>query len=117
MNAHVARLALSAFFIMLLAGCGDGGAPAAPKTEVKPADAGKTAVAAKSDHGVWCEEHGVPEAVCAKCDPKLEEQFKKSGDWCKDHGEPKSQCLKCDPALKAKFEAMKVELLKAEPKK
>ena len=59
-----------------------------------------------SDHsGWWCNEHGVPEGVCARCDSKLAAEFQKKGDWCKEHDRPDSQCFICHPELMAKFAA------------
>jgi len=42
--------------------------------------------------GEFCEEHGVLEAVCTKCNPKLIPVFKAKGDWCEEHGFPMSFC-------------------------
>lgn len=47
----------------------------------------------------WCEEHGVPETLCTRCDPALAAAFKATGDWCVEHGLPESQCLACNPDL------------------
>jgi hypothetical protein len=55
--------------------------------------------------GWWCDEHGVPEDVCAQCHPKLAAEFQKRGDWCGEHDRPDSQCFICHPELKAKFAA------------
>jgi len=44
-----------------------------------------------------CEEHGVLEAVCTKCNPKLIPVFKAKGDWCEEHGFPESFCPICHP--------------------
>lgn len=58
------------------------------------------------DHsGWWCDEHGVPEDVCALCNSKVAAEFQKKGDWCKMHDRPDSQCFKCHPELEAKFAA------------
>ena len=69
----------------------------------------KTAQAAdKTDdvsHGWWCAEHGMPEAECVQCNPKLAAEYKKNGDWCKEHNRPESQCFICHPELKEKFAA------------
>ena len=71
---------------------------AAPKTEV--------AVAKADDHsGWWCNEHGVPEGICAQCSSKVAADFQKKGDWCKQHDRPESQCFICHPELEAKFAA------------
>lgn len=51
----------------------------------------------------WCREHGVPESICAQCDPTLVAEFKAKGDWDEQHNVPKSQCFQCDPSLKEKF--------------
>lgn len=56
-------------------------------------------------HGYWCAEHGVPEAICARCDTKLAADFQQKGDWCAEHGVPDSQCFICHPELKDKFAA------------
>ena len=88
----------------LLAGCGN--APAAKtKTGDEPAKTAEAAKTAHPEHGEWCDEHGMPEAICVKCNPKLAEDFKKNGDWCKDHDRPDSQCFVCHPELEAKFAA------------
>jgi hypothetical protein len=62
---------------------------------------------AESKHsGWWCDEHGIPEAMCGQCDAKLAADFKKKGDWCKEHDRPSSQCFICRPELKERFAAM-----------
>ena len=48
-----------------------------------------------------CTEHGVPEAVCTKCNPKLVPAFQAKGDWCAEHGFPESVCPICHPAADA----------------
>jgi membrane fusion protein, heavy metal efflux system len=59
----------------------------------------ETATAAKeaSADGEMCAEHGVLEAVCTKCNPKLIPVFKAKGDWCEEHGFPESFCPICHP--------------------
>jgi len=44
-----------------------------------------------------CAEHGVLEAVCTKCNPKLAAVFQAKGDWCAEHGFPESFCPICHP--------------------
>jgi len=57
-------------------------------------------------HGAWwCDEHGVPEKVCALCDSKLAAEFQRKGDWCAEHHRPDSQCFACHPELEARFAA------------
>jgi hypothetical protein len=92
--------------IMLAAGC----SPAHKGGEVTEKGKGKSVARnddkKEHDHsGWWCEEHGIPEEICAQCNGKLAADFKKKGDWCADHDRPKSQCFKCDPKLKEKFAA------------
>ena len=61
---------------------------------------------ATHDHsGWWCPEHGVPEAECGLCSPKVAAELKAKGDWCEDHNRPDSQCFVCHPELEAKFAA------------
>ena len=55
--------------------------------------------------GWWCDEHGVPEEVCARCNTKLVADFKAKGDWCKEHDRPDSQCFLCHPEYEAAFAA------------
>lgn len=45
-----------------------------------------------------CSEHGVPEALCSRCDASLIPAFKAAGDWCGGHSVPESQCVICDPS-------------------
>jgi cobalt-zinc-cadmium efflux system membrane fusion protein len=39
-----------------------------------------------------CAEHGVLEAICTKCHPKLIPVFQAKGDWCAEHGFAMSVC-------------------------
>ncbi len=55
--------------------------------------------------GWWCDEHGVPEEICALCNTKLVADFKTKGDWCAQHERPDSQCFTCHPELEQKFAA------------
>src|SRR4051812_24329802 len=66
----------------------------------------KTASAAHTHDGWWCNEHGVPEEVCAQCDAKLVADFKAKGDWCEKHNRPESQCFICHPDKEAEFAAL-----------
>lgn len=92
------------YFLTFLAGCGDS----------KPVnDGGKGPTSSesakseqKSTHGEWwCNEHGMPEEICAQCSSKLAADFKKKGDWCEEHDRPDSQCFICHPELKDRFAA------------
>jgi cobalt-zinc-cadmium efflux system membrane fusion protein len=48
-----------------------------------------------------CAEHGVPEALCTKCNPALIPGFKAEDDWCGGHNIPESQCIICNPDIPA----------------
>ena len=75
------------------------------KVAAAPAD-GKVAIAGHNHEGWWCNEHGVPEEVCAQCNVKLVAEFKAKGDWCDEHNRPESQCFICHPEKEAKFAAL-----------
>lgn len=53
--------------------------------------------AAAPVEGAMCAEHGVLEAICTKCNPKLIPVFQAKGDWCEEHGFPESICPICHP--------------------
>jgi cobalt-zinc-cadmium efflux system membrane fusion protein len=64
------------------------------------ASAGEQRTETKSEapaEGAMCKEHGVLEAVCTKCNPKLAPVFQAKGDWCAEHGFPESFCPVCHP--------------------
>lgn len=42
-------------------------------------------------------EHGLPPALCTKCNPALAAVFQAKGDWCAEHGFPESFCPICHP--------------------
>lgn len=48
----------------------------------------------------WCDEHGVAESQCTRCDPSLIPAFQAANDWCTDHGLPMSQCMIHNPNLR-----------------
>ena len=41
--------------------------------------------------------HGLPPALCTKCNPALAAVFQAKGDWCAEHGFPASFCPICSP--------------------
>ncbi len=84
------RLILVLGLAVFAAACGGQGSPAR-EDGTKPASQ-KAAV-----EGAFCEEHGVLEAVCTKCNPALIPVFKARGDWCEEHGFPESFCPVCKP--------------------
>ncbi len=53
-----------------------------------------------------CAEHGVPEALCTKCNPALANVFKAKGDWCEEHNRADSQCFVCHPEKAEEFAAL-----------
>lgn len=97
--------------VAFMSGCGQTGS--APAQTEKQADAhddhdehtASTETGGHDHSGWWCNEHGVPEEVCAQCNSKVAAEFQKKGDWCKEHDRPDSQCFKCHPELEAKFAA------------
>ncbi|MBX3465497.1 MAG: hypothetical protein KF878_01195 [Planctomycetes bacterium] len=56
--------------------------------------------------GEWCAPHGVPEAVCTRCNASLIDSYKAKKDWCAEHTMPESQCIACNPEVEAKWKAM-----------
>jgi len=78
--------------LLALMACRNSGPEA--QTEAAPATTGQLASNAE---GAMCKEHGVLEAVCTKCNPKLIPIFQAKGDWCAEHGFPESFCPICHP--------------------
>lgn len=64
---------------------------------------------APSDPSKWCFEHGVPDAVCTRCNAALIPKFKVENDWCAEHGLPESQCTLCHPEVRQKWAALRPE--------
>src|SRR5260370_848676 len=83
------------------AGCGR----PAEKSPVAAATSKAESSEGHSHDGWWCDEHGVPEDVCAQCNAKLVASFKAKGDWCKEHERPDSQCFVCHPEKEGEFAA------------
>ncbi len=86
MRARLVILALA----LLVVGAGCRSKPEAGAGEVR------TEAATSAEPGM-CKEHGVLEAVCTKCNPKLIPVFQAKGDWCPEHGFPESFCPICHP--------------------
>ena len=86
---------------LLVAGCGK----SPEKAPLTTAPAKTVSSEGHSHDGWWCDEHGVPEEVCAQCNAKLVAGFKSKGDWCKEHDRPDSQCFVCHPEKEAEFAA------------
>uniref|UniRef100_A0A7C2P5C9 RND transporter n=1 Tax=Schlesneria paludicola TaxID=360056 RepID=A0A7C2P5C9_9PLAN len=99
--------------VAFMSGCGQtGSAPAQTEKQADTHDdhdhnehTASTESGGHDHSGWWCNEHGVPEEVCALCNSKVAAEFQKKGDWCKEHDRPDSQCFKCHPELEAKFAA------------
>lgn len=84
------RALFLALGVLLLGACGGRDDPPTTK-EATPA------ASASEVEGAFCQEHGVPEAVCTKCKPALAAVFKSKGDWCEEHEFPESFCPICHP--------------------
>jgi cobalt-zinc-cadmium efflux system membrane fusion protein len=78
--------------LVVASGCGK-------KEAAKTSEKAKQAAAEpkKEAEAGLCKEHGVLEALCAKCNPKLAPIFQAKGDWCAEHGFPESVCPICHP--------------------
>jgi len=91
--------------LLVASGCGNQtsqtqatqGSAAAP-----PAGDGHAVVAdiVPGSYEDWCDEHGVAETQCTRCDPSLIPAFQAANDWDPEHGLPMSQCMIHDPNLK-----------------
>jgi cobalt-zinc-cadmium efflux system membrane fusion protein len=64
---------------------------------------------APSDPTKWCFEHGVPDAVCTRCNAELIAKFQAENDWCAEHGLPESQCTLCHREVREKWAALRPE--------
>jgi major membrane immunogen (membrane-anchored lipoprotein) len=106
------------FACLIAASCGlIGCSKSEPSKNTASANTAK-ATDANHDHSDWwCNEHGVPEEICAQCSAKVAAEFQKKGDWCKEHNRPDSQCFKCHPELEAKFAAKYVAKYGKQPPK
>jgi hypothetical protein len=105
-----ALLAFGAAFVVAFSGCDKVDTkPSQTKNGSAPEKEKPGQVATKNEDtkhsGWWCDEHGIPEAECSMCSPKVAAECKKKGDWCDKHDRAKSQCFLCDPKLKEKFAA------------
>ena len=69
----------------------------ASQADPRSADSKAAPGATASNAEGMCIEHGVLEAVCTKCNPKLILVFQAKGDWCVEHEFPESFCPVCHP--------------------
>ena len=92
-------MAAVAMIVLACSACREGpSVPGATEATSKPASADSAIpVSTSGVEGAFCNEHGVPEAVCTKCNPTLIPVFKAKGDWCEEHGFPESFCPICHP--------------------
>jgi hypothetical protein len=97
----IALRMLACWSLLLVAGCTHETESVAPQPAAPVAP-----LVEKRELADWCGEHGVPESVCTRCNPKLIASFQQKGDWCKKHELPDSQCIACHPELAARFAAM-----------
>ncbi len=65
--------------------------------EATEATTARVATGAAPVDAAMCAAHGVLEAVCTTCNPKLVPIFRSRGDWCAEHAFPESFCPVCHP--------------------
>ena len=95
---------LTGLFSAVVLLVGSYGCNKAPEKSATPAaPVNQVAGEGHSDDGWWCDEHGVPEDMCTRCDATLVAKFKADGDWCKQHDRPDSQCFICHPEREGEF--------------
>ncbi|MFO0554496.1 MAG: hypothetical protein U0271_39315 [Polyangiaceae bacterium] len=75
------------------------GPKASAEASSRPAKAHAATSVVPGSYDDWCDEHGVPESKCTRCNPKLIPAFKAMDDWCEEHQMPESQCTACNPNL------------------
>ena len=94
-------ISMMAAAFVLISGCGKSGEKTgAARTEDAAGKSHAPAEVVPGSYEDWCEEHGVAESACSRCNPSLVAAFKATNDWCGEHGLPESQCLQCNPDLK-----------------
>ena len=102
--SRVPRLALILAIggLLFTTGCDQSATEKQNKDAAGGEGSGATAVS-NAHEGWWCDEHGVPEGECTRCNASLVSDFKEKGDWCDEHARPESQCFLCDPDREADF--------------
>ncbi|WP_437627766.1 efflux RND transporter periplasmic adaptor subunit [Sorangium sp. So ce1151] len=99
-HAHAARvhaIRVHVVLLLLLAAVAGCGRREADRAAHEPEKAAAKGPAGSSADGALCKEHGVLEALCTKCNPRLAPVFQAKGDWCEEHGLPESICPICHP--------------------
>ena len=84
---------------LLLTAGGCGRKESTDSTQTAPATVAAPNPASPPAEDGMCAAHGVLEAVCTKCNPKLIPVFKAKNDWCAEHDFPESFCPVCHPEL------------------
>lgn len=92
MRRRIPAALLAGAVAVAVAACGS--EPKGEKAGEAPRAGAKSAAPVE---GAMCKEHGVLEAICTKCNPKLIPVFMAKGDWCKEHELPESVCPICHP--------------------
>ena len=90
MTRRTPSLRLAWVALLLLGACED-----APESGDEREAA--TATSAPAEPSADRCEHGLPPAVCPKCNPALAAVYRANGDWCAEHGFPESFCPVCNP--------------------
>ncbi len=84
--------------LVVAAGCDESNPAKVSAASQEATSAQKAAVPpSQSQKEGLCQEHGVLEALCTKCNPKLAVIFQAKGDWCAEHEFPESICPQCHP--------------------
>jgi hypothetical protein len=104
------RLAALLGLLVIAAGCGargtnsesaQSGSTGTTEAASPPQGEGHaTADVVPGSYEDWCDEHGVPESHCTRCDPSLVPAFQAANDWCAEHGLPLSHDTIHNPNLK-----------------
>jgi cobalt-zinc-cadmium efflux system membrane fusion protein len=83
---RIVNAALPVAVLLAVAGCQK------KSTQTSETSATESRTAAAPIAADMCAEHGVLEAICTKCHPKLIAVFKAKGDYCEEHGFPMFVC-------------------------
>ena len=93
--------------LVMVSGCGSNGtqsettqSEAAKPAEPPTGEGHAAANVVPGSYEDWCDEHGVPESQCTRCDASLIPAFQAANDWDPEHGLPMSQCTIHNPNLK-----------------
>ena len=87
------RSALAGALLLAALSC-SGGTPEPAETKAPTAEVSADKI---------CEEHGIQEAICTKCNPRLIPVFRAKQNFCEEHGFPESACPICHPEKKGQL--------------